>query len=63
MVRFRTALTGEFRSWEEFSLAGFQVTCLPKAAFWSLKLPPRVLGRLVRMKPPAAPRRNTLEWL
>jgi hypothetical protein len=47
VMRFRTALTGEFRSWEEFSLAGFQVTCLPKAAFWSLKLPPRVLGRFV----------------
>ena len=47
VMRFRAALTGEFRSWEEFSLAGFQVTCLPKAAFWSLKLPPRVLGRFV----------------
>ena len=47
VMRFRTALTGEFRSWEEFSLAGFQVTCLPKAAFWSLRLPPRVLGRFV----------------
>jgi len=47
VMRFRTALTGEFRSWEEFPLAGFQVTCTPKAAFWSLKLPPRVLGRFV----------------
>ncbi len=47
VMRFRTALTGEFRSWEEFSLPGFQVTCTPKAAFWSLKLPPRVLGRFV----------------
>ena len=47
VMRFRTALTGEFRSWEEFSLTGFQVTCTPKAAFWSLKLPPRVLGRFV----------------
>jgi hypothetical protein len=47
VIRFRTALTGEFRSWEEFSLTGFQVTCTPKAAFWSLKLPPRVLGRFV----------------
>ena len=45
--RFRTALTGEFRSWEEFPLSGFQVTCTPKAAFWTLKLPPRVLGRFV----------------
>jgi len=47
VMRFRTALTGEFRSWEEFSLTGFQVTCIPRAAFWSLKLPPRVLGRFV----------------
>jgi hypothetical protein len=43
-MRFRTALTGEFGSWEEFLAAGFQVTCIPKAAFWTLKLPPRVLG-------------------
>jgi hypothetical protein len=47
VMRFRSALTGEFRRWEEFSLAGFQVTCLPTAAFWSLRLPPRVLGRFV----------------
>ena len=47
VMRFRTALTGEFSSWEEFSLTGFQVACIPKAAFWSLKLPPRVLGRFV----------------
>jgi hypothetical protein len=47
VMRFRTSLTGEFRSWEEFSLQGFQVACVPKAAFWSLKLPPRVLGRFV----------------
>jgi len=47
VMRFRTALTGEFRGWEEFALPGFEVTCIPKAAFWSLKLPPRVLGRFV----------------
>ena len=47
VARFRSALTGEFQSWEEFSLSGFQVTCIPKAKFWSLKLPPRVLGRFV----------------
>jgi len=47
VMRFRTALTTEFGSWEDFSLPGFQVTCTPKAAFWSLKLPPRVLGRFV----------------
>jgi curved DNA-binding protein CbpA len=47
VMRFRTALTSEFRSWEEFPLSGFEVTCTPKAAFWTLKLPPRVLGRFV----------------
>ena len=47
VMRFRSALTGEFQSWEEFSLAGFQVSCIPKATFWSLRLPPRVLGRFV----------------
>ncbi len=47
VMRFRSALTGEFQSWEEFSLAGFQVACIPKAKFWTLKLPPRVLGRFV----------------
>ena len=47
VMRFRTALTGEFGSWEEFALLGFQVTCIPKAAFWTLKLPPRVVGRFV----------------
>lgn len=47
VMRFRSALTGEFQSWEEFSLPGFQVTCIPKAKFWTLKLPPRVVGRFV----------------
>jgi hypothetical protein len=47
VMRFRSALTSEFTSWEEFSLAGFQVSCIPKANFWSLRLPPRVLGRFV----------------
>jgi hypothetical protein len=47
VMRFRAALTAEFQSWEEFSLHGFQVTCIPKAAFWTLKLPPRVVGRFV----------------
>ena len=47
VARFRTALTSEFGNWEEFSLAGFQVACTPKAAFWTLKLPPRVIGRFV----------------
>jgi len=47
VMRFRTALTSEFGSWTDFPLHGFQVTCIPKAAFWTLKLPPRVVGRFV----------------
>jgi hypothetical protein len=47
VMRFRTALTGEFTTWEDSALPGFQVTCTPKAAFWSLKLPSRVVGRFV----------------
>jgi hypothetical protein len=47
IVRFRTALASEFGQYEEVRLDGFEVACIPKAAFWSLKLPPRVLGRLV----------------
>lgn len=47
IMRFRTALAGEFGEYEEVRLDGFEVACIPKAAFWSLKLPPRVLGRFV----------------
>jgi curved DNA-binding protein CbpA len=47
LARFRQALEGEFGRYEEPALAGFQVTCVPKPAFFSLKLPPRVLGRFV----------------
>jgi hypothetical protein len=47
VARFRTVLTSEFGEWQEFPLAGFQVTCTPKAAFWTLKLPPRIIGRFV----------------
>lgn len=47
VIRFRNALTGEFGEWEELPLAGFEIGCVPKPAFWSLKLAPRVLGRFV----------------
>ena len=47
VIRFRQALDNEFRVYEESPLAGFDVTCVPKPAFFSLKLPPRVLGRFV----------------
>jgi hypothetical protein len=38
---------GEFGTFEEVALQGFEITCIPTAKFWSLKLPPRVLGRFV----------------
>jgi hypothetical protein len=47
MMRFRNALTAEFSQWEDQPLAGFEIACVPKPAFWSLKLPPRILGRFV----------------
>jgi curved DNA-binding protein CbpA len=47
VARFRSALQGEFGTFEEVPVAGFEITCVPKPSFWSLKLPPRVLGRIV----------------
>src|SRR5262249_1608863 len=47
VMRFRSALQGEFGSFEEVPVSGFEITCVPKPAFWSMKMPPRVLGRVV----------------
>jgi curved DNA-binding protein CbpA len=47
VMRFRQALIGEFTTFQEIAIGGFDVTCVPKPAFFSLKLPPRVLGRFV----------------
>ncbi len=47
MMRFRQALETEFGSYQDASVEGFEVTCIPKAPFWSLRLPPRVLGRFL----------------
>jgi hypothetical protein len=47
VMRFRQVLASEFGSYEEVQVAGFDVTCVPKPAFFSLRLPPRVLGRFV----------------
>jgi len=47
VIRFRQALEGEFRVYEEVAVSGFDVTCVPKPSFFTLKLPPRVLGRFV----------------
>ncbi len=47
VARFQTAIAGEFGSYEEVGLAGFEIAALPTAKFWSLRLPPRVLGKFV----------------
>jgi curved DNA-binding protein CbpA len=47
LARFRQALEGEFGRYEESPLPGFEITCIPKPAFFSLRLPPRVLVRMV----------------
>ena len=47
LARFRQALEGEFGRYEEPPLQGFQVVCVPKPPFWTLKLPPRILGRFL----------------
>jgi curved DNA-binding protein CbpA len=47
LVRFQNALKGEFGSYDQVSLDGFEVAVLPTPKFWSLRLPPRVLGKFV----------------
>jgi hypothetical protein len=47
VARFRQALISEFGKYEETPLDGFEVVCVPQTKFWTLKLPPRVLGRFV----------------
>ena len=47
VARFQTAIAGEFGSYEDVGLAGFEIAALPTAKFWSLRLPPRVLGKFV----------------
>ena len=47
LARFQTAVAGEFGSYERVTLEGFQIAALPTAKFWSLRLPPRVLGKFV----------------
>jgi hypothetical protein len=47
LARFRQALEGEFGRYEEPRLQGFQIVCVPKPPFWTLKRPPRILGRFL----------------
>ncbi|MGE0446968.1 MAG: DnaJ domain-containing protein [Vicinamibacterales bacterium] len=47
VIRFRQVVESEFGSYEERPMAGFDLVAVPKPAFFSLRLPPRVLGRFV----------------
>jgi hypothetical protein len=47
VIRFRKAIQSEFGRYEEPRVDPFQVTCVPKPAFWKLRVPPAVLGRFV----------------
>ena len=47
LARFRQALLSEFGRYEETPLDGFELSCVPQTRFWTLKPPPRVLGRFV----------------
>jgi curved DNA-binding protein CbpA len=47
VIRFQQVVASEFGRYEEVALPGFDLAALPKPAFFSLKLPPRVLGRFV----------------
>ena len=47
LARFRQALAGEFGEFESIPVSGFEITCSPKPARFSLRQPPRVLVRFV----------------
>lgn len=46
-MRFKTILLSEFGNCDIDQIPGFDVACIPKPAFWKLKLPPRVVGKFV----------------
>jgi hypothetical protein len=45
--RFKAALASEFGQYEDLKIQGFEVCAVPKGAFFSMKVPPRVFGRMV----------------
>jgi hypothetical protein len=47
LMRFRSALETEFGSCEAPAVAGCEVACVPKQAFWTLRVPPAILGRFL----------------
>jgi hypothetical protein len=47
MLRFQAAVKREFGSYDELRLPGFELGAVPAAKFWTLRVPPRVLGKFV----------------
>ena len=45
MARFRAALDAECPGAQPYLVDGFEIGCLPKGAFFSFRLPPRLLAR------------------
>ncbi|MBM3817738.1 MAG: J domain-containing protein [Acidimicrobiia bacterium] len=52
--RFKSALASEFGQYDDLRLQGFEVSAVPKPAFFSMKSPPRVFGRIVPVVDAAA---------
>jgi hypothetical protein len=47
LVRFRQAVESEFGHFEEVPLFGFELVAIPKPPMWTLRQPPRILGRFL----------------
>lgn len=47
LVRFRQAVESEFGQYEDEQLFGFEVVAIPKPPMWTLRQPPRILGRFL----------------
>lgn len=47
VARFRQALNIEFGAYDQAPVAGFEITCFPKAGRFTFRQPPRVLARFV----------------
>jgi hypothetical protein len=47
LVRFRQAVESEFGNCEEVPLFGFELAVIPKPQMWTLRQPPRILGRFL----------------
>lgn len=54
VARFRQALNTEFGAYDQAPVAGFEITCFPKAGRFTFRQPPRVLARFVQRVDAAA---------